>query len=318
MERKKLLRYVLAGIIAVIIIAIALYLNFNGAALGIVQGISEWLPISSKTQIMIASSYLLNLNLNIASNFSLVYAFGLFMEIGTILAALIYFRKDVVNLFKYLFKRGNPADKNLFNYVIISTIVTGLVGAPLYLVVDSLNGAYNLGIPMLILGGVLILDAILIKIARSKYAVNKDRRTLQNLGIKEYILVGFAQALAALPGVSRSGATTSTLLLLNVDAGDAFRLSFIDMILATSGAVVLTLVASRHQIAHAISIITVPGLIISIVVATTISLFLITFLLNEAKKSRILYITAALGIIAIIGGILSLMLATGGAAAALS
>ncbi len=314
MDRK----YLILGAIALAIIGIALYIDFNGAALGIVQGISEWLPISSKTQIMIASSYLLNLNLNIASNFSLVYAFGLFMEIGTILASLIYFRKDVVNLLKYLVRKGSPTDRNLFNYVIVSTIVTGLVGAPLYLIVDSLNGAYNLGIPMLILGAVLIMDAVLIKIARSKYAVNKDRRTLQSLGIKEYVLVGFAQALAALPGVSRSGATTSTLLLLNVDAGDAFRLSFIDMILATSGAVVLTLVASRHQVMQAISLITVPGLIISIIVATIISLFLITFLLNEAKKTRILYITAALGIIAIIGGILSLMLATGGAAAALS
>ncbi|MCL5427997.1 MAG: undecaprenyl-diphosphatase [Candidatus Marsarchaeota archaeon] len=315
---RKYLKYLILGAITLAIIGIALYIEFDGAALGIVQGISEWLPISSKTQIMIASSYLLNLNLNIASNFSLVYTFGLFMEIGTILASLIYFRKDVVNLLKYLVRKGSPTDRKLFNYVIVSTIVTGLVGAPLYLVVDSLSGAYNLGIPMLILGAVLILDAVLIKIARSKYAVNKDRRTLQSLGIKEYVLVGFAQGLAALPGVSRSGATTSTLLLLNVDAGDAFRLSFIDMILATSGAVVLTLVARRHQVMHAISLITVPGLIISIIVATIISLFMITFLLNEAKKTRILYITAALGIIAIIGGVLSLMLATGGAAAVLS
>jgi undecaprenyl-diphosphatase len=312
MDRK----YILAGIVGALIIVIGLYLNFNGAALGLVQGISEWLPISSKTQIMIASSYLLNLNLNIASNFSLVYAFGLFMEIGTILASLIYFRKDVLNLLKYLLRKGDPSHKKLFNYVVVSTIVTGLIGVPFYLIVDSLNGAYNLGIPMLILGFVLILDAILIKIARSKYASNKDRRTLQNLGIKEYILLGFAQALAAFPGVSRSGTTTSTLLLLNVDAGDAFRLSFIDMIFATSGAVALTLVASRHQVSHAISLITIPGLVISITVATIISLFLITFLLNEAKKSRIIYITAALGIVAIIGGILSLMLVTGGTAAA--
>jgi Uncharacterized bacitracin resistance protein len=57
--------------------------------LGIIQGISEWLPISSKTQILIASNYLLNINPSIG------YTFGLFMEIGTVLSALLYFRRDI-------------------------------------------------------------------------------------------------------------------------------------------------------------------------------------------------------------------------------
>lgn len=303
MQNNKFIDWKIGATIAIVVVIAGLLLNYNGAVLGIVQGISEWLPISSKTQILIASTYLLKI-----TSFNAAYAFGLFMEIGTILASVIYFRREVVGLIKYLLRIDKHSSKKLFNYVIISTIVTGIIGAPIYIVVDSFNGIYNIGIPMLIIGLVLILDAVLIKIARSKYSVNKNRKTLKDMNILDYIFVGIAQGLAALPGVSRSGATTSTLLLMNMDAAEAFRLSFIDMIFATSGAVILTWIASRHTLLNTISQIGISGLVISIIVATAISLLLITFLLNEAKKSRIIYITAGLGIIAIIGSILIMII----------
>src|SRR5271154_441681 len=78
-----------------------------GIILGVVQGISEWLPISSKTQILFVSTYLLGLNVNEA------YAFGLFMEIGTIFAAIIYFRNELMTLVKALLGHGNGEDKAL-------------------------------------------------------------------------------------------------------------------------------------------------------------------------------------------------------------
>lgn len=268
-----------------------------GIILGIVQGISEWLPISSKTQILFVSTYLLHLTINQA------YAFGLFMEIGTILAAVIYFRNELISLVKTLIGGGNEESKALLKYIVVSMIATAVIAGPLYLwVVDSLTGSYNLGIPMLIIGLVLIADALLIKYSRSKYSNDKNRKTLTQMSIKEYLLVGIAQGIAALPGVSRSGATTSTLILLNVEAREAFRLSFIDMIFATSGAVVLTYVASKGAITSAIAIIGISGLLVSIVVATIVSLLLINFLLGIARKSSIIYLTSGLGIIALIGG----------------
>src|SRR5271157_3749229 len=104
-----------------------------GAILGIVQGVSEWLPISSKTQIIIVSEYLLKFNFNQA------YAFGLFMEIGTVFASVIYFRKEVASMIRSLFGRGGKEGKFLLRYVIVSTIVTGVLGSALYLAVDSLQ-----------------------------------------------------------------------------------------------------------------------------------------------------------------------------------
>ena len=279
----------------IIVLQLGIHIIY-GIILGVVQGISEWLPVSSKTQVLVAATYLVHLPFNQA------YTLGLFMEIGTILAAIIYFRKELLLMIKFLLRRGNPEGRNLFMYVLVSTIFTGLIGAPIYLLVDSLKGTYNLGIPMLLIGIVLIGDALLIRHSRSKQGQAAQRRKLGNLKIKDYILVGIAQGIAALPGVSRSGITTSTLLLLNVQGDEAFRLSFLSSIFATTAAVGLTLVASHSNVVSAVSAIGVSGLLVAIVVSMVVSIFLIGYLLKIAGHSKIVYLTAALGILALFGG----------------
>ena len=106
--------------------------------LGLVQGISEWLPISSKTQVIFASTFLFSLPIAVA------YAFGLFMEIGSLSSAVVYFRKDIISLLH---------DRKLLWFLFVVTVVTGVVAVPLYIITDRvLTGAYNLGIPMIMLG----------------------------------------------------------------------------------------------------------------------------------------------------------------------
>lgn len=277
-----------------------------GVLLGIVQGVAEWLPISSKTQVIVVATYLLHMP------FSEAYTFGLFMEIGTILAAVIYFRKELISILRFLFRQGNAESKSLFTYVLVSMIFTGIVGTPLYLFVDSIQGTYNLGIPMLLLGMVLVGDAVLIHYSRSRHRKMSRRRTLKDMEIKDYIVVGIAQGIAALPGVSRSGITTSSLLLLNAESDEAFRLSFLGSIFATTAAVVLTLVLSSSNVTAAVSTIGMVGLLIAILVSTVISLLLIDFLLKIAKTSSIVYLIAALGIIAIFGGAVAAITNVGG------
>ena len=132
-----------------------------GAILGIVQGISEWLPISSKTQVGVASIALLHLT------FSQAYTLGLFFEIGTVLAAVIYFRRELVSLVKVLALRGSHEEKKLFIYVLVATLITGAMGVPLYLLADSIKGI-AIGIPMLLVGMILIADALVIRHSRKK------------------------------------------------------------------------------------------------------------------------------------------------------
>lgn len=269
------------------------------AIIGIIQGISEWLPISSKTQIIVSSTYLLKLT------FQQAYTFGLFMEIGTIIAAVVYFRKDLIEMIQVLLGSKNKAHRKLLIYVVIVTLITGIIAAPLYLVAESISGI-ALGIPMLILGLVLIADAALIRYSRKKREKGINSRKLENFTLRDYVLIGIVQGISALPGVSRSGTTTSAMLLLDVEPDEAFRLSFLAGIFASIGAFGLTLIASKSNVAAAVAGIGLAGLAVAIIVSTIVSLFLIGFLIKIAGKSKIIYLITALGIIAMASGLLYL------------
>jgi len=270
------------------------------ALIGLIQGISEWLPISSKTQIIVSSTYLLKLT------FQQAYTFGLFMEIGTIFAAVVYFRKDLLEMIRVLFGSKDKLQRKLLIYVIVVTLITALIAVPIYLVADSISGI-ALGIPMLIVGLVLLADAALIRYSRRKREKGINSRKLENLSLKDFVLIGIVQGISALPGVSRSGTTTSAMLLLDVEPDEAFRLSFVAGIFASIGAFGLTLVASRSNVSAAVAGIGLAGIVVAIIVATIVSLFLIDFLIKVAGKSKIIYLITALGIIAMASGLLYLV-----------
>jgi len=270
------------------------------AIIGLIQGISEWLPISSKTQIIVSSTYLLKLT------FQQAYTFGLFMEVGTIIAAVVYFRKDLIKMVQVLLGSKNKMDRKLLIYVVVVTLITGIIAVPLYLVADSISGI-ALGIPMFIVGLVLIADAALIQYSRKKREKGINSRKLENLSLKDYVIIGIVQGISALPGVSRSGTTTSAMLLMDIEPDEAFRLSFVVGIFASIGAFGLTLIASKSNVSAAVSGIGLGGIAVAIIVATIVSLFLIDFLIKIAGKSRIIYLITSLGIIAMTSGLLYLV-----------
>ncbi len=272
--------------------------------IGIVQGVSEWLPISSKTQVLLVSQSLLHLN------FEQAYTFGLFMEVGTILAAVIYFRRDIYSLIRVIALRGTTMEKRLFYYVLTATVMTGLIGTPLYLIADSITGI-SLGIPMIVIGLVLIGDAFFIWYSRKKrqHGHAANTRKFESMNFKDYIIIGLVQGIAALPGVSRSGVTTSVMFLMNIEPDEVFRLSFVIGIFASLGAFGLTFFASHTNVVAALSGIGYAGLGIAIVTATIISLLLIDFLIKVASKKKIIYLIGALGVIALASGILYIVYA---------
>ncbi len=239
--------------------------------LGLVQGVSEWLPISSKTQVLFASTLLFSLPLSAA------YAFGLFMEIGSIGSAVTYFRRDIVQVFR---------DRRLFNYLLVVTLFTAIVGVPIYYFTDKVlsSNPYNIGIPMIILGLVLIVTGTYIRYSRTSPKIVGG---LEEMKLKNYIIVGLAQGIAALPGVSRSGMTVSTMLLMGVKPEQAFRLSYLAYIPASLGAFFVTLLFSRSQVDVAIQAVEPSGVAIAIVTAAIVGLFVISYLLRFAKRSRI-------------------------------
>lgn len=261
--------------------------------LGLVQGISEWLPISSKTQIIFASTILFSLPLAVA------YAFGLFMEIGSVGSAVAYFRKDIRALFN---------DRRLVVYLLVVTAVTGLVGAPLYYLTDQVltSSPYNIGVPMVLLGLVLIGTGFYIRHSRTK-----PRLVLgfEEMKLKNYVVIGIAQGIAALPGVSRSGMTVSTMLLMGVKPEQAFRLSYLAYIPASLGAFFVTLLLSRSQVDTAIQVVEPTGILIAIATSAVVGVIVISYLLKFAKRSRIYIIDFVLGAIALGLGIVATLYA---------
>ncbi|MDG6956909.1 MAG: undecaprenyl-diphosphatase [Nitrososphaerota archaeon] len=267
-----------------------------GIVLGIVQGVSEWLPISSKTQVIIASTYLFGLNFNEA------YAIGLFLEAGTFVAAAYYFRHEVWRVLLALVGKGDEEGRLLLKFLVVVTAFTALVGVAIYTTVQSVSGP-ALGLPMILLGCVLIGDGLLITYAKGKYVPTKG---LRDLSLKELVLVGIVQGVSALPGVSRSGITVSVMLLLGINPKDSFKLSFLALIPASIGAAGVTVLFSHVSVTNAIGAITPQVILLAIFVSVLIGVAFIGLLLRAAGSQRIALLTISLGILALASGIVSI------------
>jgi len=273
-----------------------------GVVLGIVQGISEWLPISSKTQVIIASNFLFGLS------FTQGYALGLFLEAGTFFAAVFYFRGEVWNVLKALVGKGDAEGRLLLKFLVIVTIITAIMGVVIYKSVSESYSGPVLGFPMIFLGCVLIGDGILISLAKYRQAPTK---ALKDLSLRDLLLVGFAQGVSAFPGVSRSGVTVSSMLLLGVSPKESFRLSFLALIPASIGAAGVTLLFSPSQVSTAINAAGTSVILISILVTIIIGITSIRILLKAAGSRRIALLTIALGVLAISSGVVSILIGAG-------
>ena len=278
---------------------------FLGIILGIVQGVSEWLPISSKTQVIIASNFMFGLSL------SQGYALGLFLEAGTFIAAIYYFRKEVWKVLKALVGKGDDEGRLMLKFLVIVTLFTALVGVAIYATVspasESVTGPV-LGIPMIVLGVILIGDGILISLAKGRSVPTKG---LKDLSTRDLVAVGIVQGIAAFPGVSRSGVTVSSMLLLGINPRDSFRLSFLALIPASIGATGVTALLSRSQLSTAVTTIGVPVILLSIVVTVAIGILFIRALLRFAGSQKIALLTISLGVLAIASGVASILVGAG-------
>ena len=189
--------------------------------LGIIQGIFEWLPISSEGVIVLVAK-----NFFDEQALGLIIKQALFLHLGTFLAALIYFRKDVWSLFQTLFnyKSAEKDIQRIFKFLVIATLISGFLGFILFKVFSGFEEQLTLstkaitliiGLLLLITGGLQI---------KAKTGQYKKAGELNN---KDGLLLGFMQGLAVLPGLSRSGLTVSTLLLRKFDEAFALKLSFL-------------------------------------------------------------------------------------------
>ncbi len=189
--------------------------------LGIVQGITEWLPVSSSAFLTLIMANFFGI-----TEIATLIQTALFFHIGTFLAALIYFRKDVWKLIKALFryKKAEPETQEVLKFLLIATLISGAIG------VGILIGLKNFQDQLIITGktitfaiGALLLVTGILQLRIKTKGLRKERE-IRN---KDSILLGVVQGISALPGISRSGITISTLLLKKFDDTTALRLSFL-------------------------------------------------------------------------------------------
>lgn len=195
--------------------------------LGIIQGLTEFLPISSTAHLTIAGKVMGLVDLEHAAAWT---AFIAVMQLGTMAAVLIYFWKDLVAILVGLIRdltagaagrraQGWSRESRLALAIVIGTIPVGIVGL---FFEEQIEGALTKSIPVII--GSLVGLAALLWLAEK---VARHERTITHVGLLDALLVGCAQALALIPGSSRSGTTITAGLFLGFTREAAARFSFL-------------------------------------------------------------------------------------------
>ena len=187
--------------------------------LGLVQAIAEWFPLSSKTMDTLVYTGLYGgANENVVSVL-------LFLHIGTLLAAIIYFRKELLLLSREVLRQPTAFQRHAnskVGYIVTSLFFTGVVGIPLLLLMKFVLPSLNATMLLSIMGAGLILTGFLLT------TQHKHRwRFASTANWQDGILTGVLQGLSVLPGVSRAGCTTTGLIWRGFDAESAFNLSFL-------------------------------------------------------------------------------------------
>lgn len=179
--------------------------------LGIIQGLTEFLPVSSSGHLEIAKVILGNQSMPEES-----LTFTIVLHFATALSTMVVFRKEVFEIISGLFQFKWNEESRFSAKIIISMIPAVIIGL---MFEEHLASFFNGNI--LLIGFMLLITALLLLFA------DKAKNTTKNVSYFNAIIIGVSQALAMLPGISRSGATISTSVLLGVDRTKAARFSFL-------------------------------------------------------------------------------------------
>ncbi|MDY6865059.1 MAG: undecaprenyl-diphosphate phosphatase [Halobacteriota archaeon] len=242
--------------------------------LGLLQGITEWLPISSEGQSVL---FMMNyLRLDPQSALSV----AIFLHIGTSLAVLLKFRSEFISMLNLR--------SNLSRIVFISTLSTAITGLPLYILIKS---SFNSGeLATLLIGVLLIVTGILLRSPKEK-----GYKDIDEVSTRDLIILGLAQGFSILPGISRSGTTIATLLLSGVNQKSALVISFLISVPVVLGAAFLDIISSSSM-----SLIGVEIAIVMVITAFVVGYLMMDLLLRFAEKVNFSIFCITLGAITII------------------
>ena len=193
--------------------------------MGLIQGLTEFLPVSSSGHLVLTSSmYKYFTHKEFVTGGSEEVVFDIVLHVGTLLAVMLFFKDDIIKLTKAFInacikKDFSDTDAKLAGFILIGTVFTIFVAYPLKVVSESLiNLPYIVGIFIFITGCILYLG---------EWASEKKSAKTDKIDLKTAIIIGIAQGLASIPGISRSGSTISTGIFLGLDRVACARYSFL-------------------------------------------------------------------------------------------
>lgn len=179
--------------------------------LGIIQGLTEFLPVSSSGHLELAKAILGDTSVPEES-----LTFTVVLHFATALSTLVIFRKEVTQILKGLFQFTWNEETKFCTKIVISMIPAVIIGLLFEEQLESFFGG-----KIMLVGMMLLLTALLLLLA------DKAKNTDKNVSFGNSLLIGISQAIAMLPGISRSGATISSSVLLGIDRTKAARFSFL-------------------------------------------------------------------------------------------
>ena len=246
---------------------------FKAILFGIVEGITEWLPISSTGHMILLDEFI---NLNVSDNF--YELFQVVIQLGAIFAVVVIYFKS---LFPWGFGKSKKETQNTLNLwgkILVACVPAAIIGI---LFDDWLDAhLYN----SVVVSIALIVYGILFIVIENKNIGSKSTKDVNKITYKQALQIGVFQLLALIPGTSRSGSTIIGGLLIGLERSVAAEFTFFLAIPVMAGASLLKLAKYILKVGFVFSGLELGILIVGCIVAFIVSMFVIKFLINYIRK----------------------------------
>ena len=258
--------------------------TLEAIVLGAVQGLTEFLPVSSSGHLQLAKELM---GVELEENLT----FDVTLHAATVLSTIVVLWSEVWWLIRGVFSRGMNDEKRYFVKLVISMIPIGIVGMLFMEQIDALLASDYI---MVVVGAMLLLTSVLLSFAY--YARPREK---ESISYRDAFIIGLSQAVASMPGLSRSGTTIATGLLLGNKKSAVATFSFLMVLAPIIGQTLLDLMDGGLS---ATSIGTVP-LIAGFVTAFVVGCLACRFMINIVKRGKLVWFAlycAIVGIVAIV------------------
>lgn len=255
--------------------------------LGIIQGLTEFLPVSSSGHLELGKAIIGDQSVPEES-----LLFTVVLHFATALSTIVIFRKDIFEILKGLFKPAVNDDQRFAGKIILSMIPAVLVGLFFEEQLEQLFG-----------GNIMLVGCMLLVTAALLFLADKAKNTNKKVSFKDALIIGISQSIAMLPGISRSGATISTSVLLGNDKTKAARFSFLMVVPLIFGKIGKDVLGGDLSFESQ----NITALGAGFVAAFISGLFACTWMIALVKKSKLSYFAIYCGVVGLIAIIFSLL-----------